>query len=282
VIGAQAFQATPREHAPAVVRALVPNLACWARTQVDGALKAGTSAAKVGMAALGGAGIVYHGMELLGGGAILARMILGAVAALIIDREFSRAATYWLAGAKLGIRESWEVALGYLLAAIRWDFARRKPSRVRPCWPPRPRVAADRLAGRGLAALRQRHPARARLPRQAEGAEFLGKMGTVPVYRLYSIDDRHPGMFEVASGGVSVAGELRLPDGCVAPGSRRASRRGSTGGRSASSRAGRARAPLSPRPRAGTGTSPPRAADAPITRRPARGPPGLNKDGPAR
>ena len=44
------------------------------------------------------------------------------------------------------------------------------------------------------------------------GAEFLGEVRTAPVYRLYSIGDRHPGMFEVSEGGVSVAGELyRLP-----------------------------------------------------------------------
>jgi hypothetical protein len=40
------------------------------------------------------------------------------------------------------------------------------------------------------------------------GAEFLGAFRTAPVYRLYSIGDVHPGMFEVAIGGVSVAGEL--------------------------------------------------------------------------
>ena len=46
-----------------------------------------------------------------------------------------------------------------------------------------------------------------------EGAEFLGEARTAPVYRLHSIGDRHPGMFEVADGGVSVAGELYLvPD----------------------------------------------------------------------
>ena len=46
-----------------------------------------------------------------------------------------------------------------------------------------------------------------------EGAEFLGAFRTEPRYRLYSIGDVHPGMFEVESGGVSVAGELyRLPD----------------------------------------------------------------------
>lgn len=40
------------------------------------------------------------------------------------------------------------------------------------------------------------------------GAEFLGEARTAPIYRLYSVDDRHPGMFDVASGGVSVVGEL--------------------------------------------------------------------------
>jgi len=45
------------------------------------------------------------------------------------------------------------------------------------------------------------------------GAEFLGRVRTAPRYRLYSIDDAHPGMFEVADGGVSVAGEIyRLSD----------------------------------------------------------------------
>jgi gamma-glutamylcyclotransferase (GGCT)/AIG2-like uncharacterized protein YtfP len=45
------------------------------------------------------------------------------------------------------------------------------------------------------------------------GAEFLGAARTAPIYRLYSIDDRHPGMFEVAEGGVAVAGEIYLvPD----------------------------------------------------------------------
>jgi len=44
------------------------------------------------------------------------------------------------------------------------------------------------------------------------GAEFLGEARTAPSYRLYSIDDRHPGMFEVTEGGVSVAGEVyRVP-----------------------------------------------------------------------
>ncbi len=46
-----------------------------------------------------------------------------------------------------------------------------------------------------------------------EGAEFLGEFTTKPCYRLYSIDDIHPGMFEVAEGGVAVKGEMyRMSD----------------------------------------------------------------------
>ncbi len=40
------------------------------------------------------------------------------------------------------------------------------------------------------------------------GAEFLEECRTAPCYRLYSIDDVHPGMYQVAEGGVSVEGEL--------------------------------------------------------------------------
>ena len=46
-----------------------------------------------------------------------------------------------------------------------------------------------------------------------DGAEFLGEAVTEAAYRMYSIDDRHPGMFEVDDGGVSIKGELyRVPD----------------------------------------------------------------------
>lgn len=42
------------------------------------------------------------------------------------------------------------------------------------------------------------------------GAEFLETTATAPVYRLHSIDDIHPGMFEVVTGGLSIEGELYL------------------------------------------------------------------------
>ena len=54
LIGAQAFQNTPQEHAPAIVLALTPHLAAWGKILIDGALgAAGTNAAAVGFDKLG-------------------------------------------------------------------------------------------------------------------------------------------------------------------------------------------------------------------------------------
>jgi AGZA family xanthine/uracil permease-like MFS transporter len=129
VIGAQAFQASPKRHAPAVVLALVPNIAIWGKTQVDGALgAASTNAATVGFDNLANTGVVYHGMELVAGGAVLAGLMLGAIAAFIIDRKFGWAAGYALAAAALAffgfihaetlqVAAQPTVALGYVLIA---------------------------------------------------------------------------------------------------------------------------------------------------------------------
>lgn len=42
----------------------------------------------------------------------------------------------------------------------------------------------------------------------AVGAEFIREDATMPDYRLYSINDRHPGMVRVPEGGTSVAVEV--------------------------------------------------------------------------
>jgi AGZA family xanthine/uracil permease-like MFS transporter len=127
VIGAQAFQASPAKHAPAVVLAIIPNIAEWAKINIDGALgAAGTSADKVGMAALGQVGVVYQGLATLGGGSVLAGMVLGAMAAFIIDRKLMQAAIVAFIGAALsfiglihGPHLGWMVsplvALGYVM-----------------------------------------------------------------------------------------------------------------------------------------------------------------------
>src|SRR6185369_9407158 len=89
LIGAQAFQTTPAKHAPAIVLALAPHLAAWAKVQIDGALTAaGTSAAAVGLDKLGQVGVLYHGLEVLSGGAILGGLVLGAIAVFIVEKKF--------------------------------------------------------------------------------------------------------------------------------------------------------------------------------------------------
>src|SRR6202045_1429738 len=79
LIGAQAFQTNPQTHAPAIVLALTPHLAAWAKTLMDGAPGAGGyGAAAIGFDKLAGNGVLYHGLEVLGGGAILTGLLLAA------------------------------------------------------------------------------------------------------------------------------------------------------------------------------------------------------------
>ena len=130
LIGAQAFQFSPKAHAAAIVAALIPNIAAWASGLIDNSLAAaGTSAAKVGDAAMESAGVVYHGLLVLGEGAILAGLVLGAIVAFIIDKRFIPAAIFAVAGAVLSFiglihapKVEWNangpVALGYLFMAV--------------------------------------------------------------------------------------------------------------------------------------------------------------------
>ena len=99
VITAQAFNATPARHAPAVALAIVPWLANWAQVQIDNSLNAaGTSVAELGFEAMAGAGVFYEGMLILGSGAILVAMILAAITAYIIDKNYKAAIGYALFG----------------------------------------------------------------------------------------------------------------------------------------------------------------------------------------
>jgi AGZA family xanthine/uracil permease-like MFS transporter len=154
LIGAQAFQEVPKSHAPAVILALIPQVAGWGKLMIDNALgAAGTNAAAVGLEKLAGMGVLYHGLELLGSGAILTSLILAAMAACIIDRTFSKAAAFALAGAVLtffgfmhseaiGVMKTPLVALSYLGVAgvlflcARFDLAavpmKRRPQEAMP------------------------------------------------------------------------------------------------------------------------------------------------------
>ncbi len=102
LIGAQAFQETPKRHAPAIILALTPHLAAWGKLQIDNALgAAGTNAHAVGLDKLSQVGVLYEGLSIMGGGAIIGGLILGAIGVFVIDRDFTKAAAFALAAAVL-------------------------------------------------------------------------------------------------------------------------------------------------------------------------------------
>src|SRR5664279_5234401 len=116
LIGAQAFQTTPVKHAPAIVLALTPHLAAWAKLQIDTMLGSTVNAAQAvgglaadkvaavktaAIAALPQQGVLYHGLEVMGGGSILTGLVLGAIGVFVIERDFVKASAFALSGAVL-------------------------------------------------------------------------------------------------------------------------------------------------------------------------------------
>ncbi len=141
LIGAQAFQENPKSHAPAIVLALTPHLAAWGKLQIDSALgAAGTSAHAVGLDKLGQVGVLYEGLSLMGGGAILGGLVLGAIGVFIIDRHLAKAALTALVGSGLtffgfmhgeaiGFAKTPVVAAAYLgVAAFLFGCAKLAPA----------------------------------------------------------------------------------------------------------------------------------------------------------
>ena len=190
LIGAQAFQTTPVKHAPAVVLAFTPHLAAWAKLQIDTMLGSTLSAAqKVGgmaadkagevkaaaIAALPQQGVLYHGLEVMGGGSILTGLVLGAIGVFVIERDFVKAAAFALAGAVLtyfgfmhgeavgiggGLGVTPAVALAYAVVAAvfyglgevrhlcRFHIRRRRSQRRRNSRHEAARTTADRRRSR--------------------------------------------------------------------------------------------------------------------------------------
>jgi AGZA family xanthine/uracil permease-like MFS transporter len=129
LIGSQAFQETPHRHAPAVILAMVPHIAAWALTQINGALAAaGAKVTPELVAGMANQGVLLHGLEVLGGGAALSGIVLAAIAVFVIEHKLLSAAGFAAAGAiftffglmhgeRVGITPHPEVAVGYLLVA---------------------------------------------------------------------------------------------------------------------------------------------------------------------
>ena len=140
---AQAFQTTPLKHAPAIALAFTPHLAAWAKLLIDtmlnstmnaaatvGGLSADKAAAvkAAAIAALPQQGVLYKGLEVMGGGSILAGLVLGAVGVFVIERDFVKASAFALSGAVLtffgfmhgesvGLNVTPAVALAYAVVA---------------------------------------------------------------------------------------------------------------------------------------------------------------------
>jgi AGZA family xanthine/uracil permease-like MFS transporter len=131
LIGSQAFQETPKRHAPAIILAIVPSIANWGLTMINNAL-ASANIFSVSDDLAGNMlnnGIYYRGLEALGGGSTLGGLILGATAVCIIDRNLMKASGFAFAGAvltffglmhgqQIGFAESPMVAASYVVVAV--------------------------------------------------------------------------------------------------------------------------------------------------------------------
>jgi AGZA family xanthine/uracil permease-like MFS transporter len=154
VITAQAFQATPRAHAPAVAIGLFPAIAAWGLLIVTQSLNAASFAlADRGLAArvladsqaFANAGIRLNGLVAISQGFMLTCMIWAAISAHLIDRQFDRAAAWAGVGAvaaffgfvhagsltpaggiyEIGIASGWRWTIGYLACALFFVIAKR-------------------------------------------------------------------------------------------------------------------------------------------------------------
>ncbi|MFQ5671375.1 MAG: NCS2 family permease [Acidobacteriota bacterium] len=133
VITAQAFQATPRPHAPAVVVGLVPGVAAWGAVMAKNGLRAAGYGTPGGMPfspslieAFRPSGTWVHGAFSLEQGFMLTAMVLSAATVQIIERRFLRAALWTAAAAALSVSG--------LIHSYRWTAADTALS-LTPAWP---------------------------------------------------------------------------------------------------------------------------------------------------
>jgi AGZA family xanthine/uracil permease-like MFS transporter len=110
VITAQAFQAVPRAHAPAVVMGLLPGVAAWGAMMMKNALRAaglgsGTPGSRPFSEALipafNASDTWVHGAFAFEQGFIFASMVMAAVVVYIVERDFVRGAVWCLVAAAL-------------------------------------------------------------------------------------------------------------------------------------------------------------------------------------
>ncbi len=133
VITAQAFQATPRAHAPAVVIGLLPGVAAWGAMMIKSGVRAATEVAGADPlfgdalgAALTRADVYADGAFSLEQGFILTAMVLAAATVAIIEGHFKTAAAWFAAAAVLtsvGLMHGWAWGVADTTLAVGWGTA---------------------------------------------------------------------------------------------------------------------------------------------------------------
>jgi adenine/guanine/hypoxanthine permease len=134
VISAQAFQATPPEHAPAVVLGILPGIAAWGALMAKAGLRAAGLGASGGpfsemlIAEFAKADVWIHGAFALEQGFLFTAMVLSAATVAVIERKWTAAAAWCAIGALLsasGLMHSyqWTPSDTVLKLAPAWPFA---------------------------------------------------------------------------------------------------------------------------------------------------------------
>jgi len=133
VITAQAFQATPRAHAPAVVVGILPGVAAWGAMMIKAGVRASTEVSgtpPVFGEALGVAltrsDVYAAGAFSLEQGFILTAMVLAATVVAMIEGQFRRASAWLFAGAALsavGLMHGWAWGVADTTMAVGFGVA---------------------------------------------------------------------------------------------------------------------------------------------------------------
>ncbi len=130
VITAQAFQASPPQHALAVGVGLVPALASWLLVQIEATLRVSGKSLLDTVDHFGDA-LHIRGVIALSQGFLLTSILYAAVMAFVIDRQFKKAAAWMLAAAALsavGLIHAYQITPSGVEGKFAWltaapDFA---------------------------------------------------------------------------------------------------------------------------------------------------------------
>ncbi|MHC5011351.1 MAG: NCS2 family permease [Planctomycetota bacterium] len=127
VITAQAFQATPRAHAPAVVIGILPGVAAWGAFMLKTGMRSldATFDETLGEA-LATTGVHFRGVFAIAEGGIFTAMVLAAAVVAVIERRFRLASLWCFAGAALsftGLMHGWRWTGGDTALELGWAVA---------------------------------------------------------------------------------------------------------------------------------------------------------------